>query len=134
MFWRHHRLEFSRVFTNVRVHCSSRAYEVKAALRGKKGIGLYTYEQSRNTPPIQYVAQIIGGSIIAGLGALLVCGQVRMRAEEIKRYGSSEFHMIGWIFSFSVVLLGIVLAHAGLIYFGRRLISGIRHHQRRFHG
>jgi hypothetical protein len=37
----------------------------------KQGIGLWTYEQGKNTTPFQYFAQIVVGTVVASLGIML---------------------------------------------------------------
>jgi hypothetical protein len=92
----------------------------KVALK-RRGIGLYTYEQVKNGTPFGYFAQIVVGTIVAATGALLVYHVVTVRSEEIQVYGSADPHFWGWLAGLAVILIGLFMAHAGLIYYGRRI-------------
>jgi hypothetical protein len=91
----------------------------------REGIGLYTYEQAKNTTPFQYFAQIVVGTIIAVLGGLLVYQEISVRGQEIRKYGFAETHIWGWVGSLAVVLIGMFMAHAGVIFYARRLTRKI---------
>lgn len=95
--------------------------QTKGASAGRQGIGLYSYEQSKNTSPFQYFAQIVGGTIIAALGGVLVHDKI----------SGAETNTWGWVGSLAIVVIGIFMAHAGLIFFFRRLSRLARH---AFHG
>jgi len=91
----------------------------------RKGIGLYTYEQARNTTPFQYFAQIVVGTIVALVGGLLIYHFIALRGEEIRKFGSAEAHVWNWITSLVVVVIGVFMAHAGVIFYARRIIKRI---------
>ena len=93
----------------------------KRAHSERKGIGLYTYEQEKNTTAFDYFGEIVVGLIIASLGGLLVYLCVIVRTEEIQKYGFAETHLWSWSGSLAVVLIGLFMAHAGLIFYGRRI-------------
>jgi len=101
----------------------------------RRGIGLYTYEQAKNTTPFQYFAQIVVGTIVAATGALLLYHVVTVRTDEIQVYGSAEAHIWGWLSGLAVVLIGLFMAHAGVIYHGRRIFhKTMRSGQKPRHG
>jgi len=91
----------------------------------RKGIGLYTYEQVKNTTAFQYFAQIVVGAIITALGAIVVWHQVVERGEEVRKYGSSEINLWGWAVGLGGVLIGLFMAHAGAIFWIRRLVKRV---------
>ena len=102
----------------------------------RKGIGLYTYEQAKNTTPFQYFGQIVVGTIIASLGGLLLYHTATVRSE---KYGSADTHIWGWVGSLVVVVIGLFMAHAGVIFYARRLArrlfdSAHKSHGRNRHG
>ncbi len=90
-------------------------------LEKREGVGLYTYEQVRGTTSFQYFAQIVVGTVFCGIGALLLYHQFELRSEEAKMFGTAEAHLWGWVASSAVVVIGIFMAHAGLIVYGRRI-------------
>jgi hypothetical protein len=91
----------------------------------RRGIGLYTYEQARNTTPFQYFAQIVVGIIFVLVGGLLVYHVPTLRREEIRKFGSAEAHVWDWITSLAVVAIGVFMAHAGVIFYARRMSKRI---------
>lgn len=90
--------------------------------RTYRGIGLYTAEQVRNTTPFQYFGGIVVGVVVCATGGLLLCRVVTIRQMEIRDYGVAQPHVGAWIGSVAVVLIGIFMAHAGVIYYARRLL------------
>jgi hypothetical protein len=77
----------------------------------KLGIGLYTYEQAKNTTPFQYFAQIVVGAAVVLTGAIVVYALLQSRTA----------HTWGLVASSILILMGIFMAHAGLIFWYRRL-------------
>ncbi len=77
----------------------------------KPGIGLYTPEQEKNTTPFQYFAQIVVGTIVAVSGVVLAYA----------KYQSPNPHTPGLIAYAALVVIGIFMAHAGIIFWYRRL-------------
>jgi hypothetical protein len=106
----------------------------------RKGVGLYTYEQVKNTSPFQYFAQIVVGMIVAATGGLFLYHEAVVRTEEVQRYGSAETHVWGWLGGLAIVMIGLFMAHAGLVFYGRRIVgafsrkpshsNGSKHHGR----
>jgi len=99
--------------------------ERRRLLRG--GIGLYTYAQERNTTPFQFAAQIVVGAIVFIVGLILFSSIWEIRVREISDYGSSTSHAGGFAASAAMLLIGIFMAHAGVIFYWKRFKS----HQRK---
>lgn len=87
----------------------------------REGVGLYTYEQVKGTTSFQYFAQIVVGAVFSGIGVMLLYHQFEVRREEARMFGTAEGHFWGWIASFALVAIGVFMAHAGLIVYGRRV-------------
>lgn len=102
-----------------------RSKHSKDGPRDRRGIGLYTYEQARNTTPFQYFAQIVVGTVFDVVGGLLVYRVMTLRRGEIRQFGSAEAHVWDWITSLAVVLVGIFMAHGGVIFYVRRISKRI---------
>jgi len=77
----------------------------------REGIGLYTYEQEKYVTPFQYFAHIVVGTIVASSGAMLGYAQ----------YQSRTPRTLGFIGSAALVVIGVFQAHAGAIFWYRRL-------------
>ena len=77
----------------------------------KPGIGLYTYEQAKNTTPFQYFAQFVVGT----LGALpgIMFGYAK--------YESPTRSTSALITAAGLTVIAIFRAHAGAIFWYRRL-------------
>jgi len=88
---------------------------------GREGVGLYTYEQVKGTTSFQYFAQIVVGAVFSGAGGMLLYRQFEVHRQEAKMFGTAEGHLWGWVASFALVAIGIFMAHAGLIVYGRRV-------------
>jgi len=91
----------------------------------QKGIGLYTYQQEKNTTPFQYFVQIVVGLVIFVLGGCLLYQTVTLRHEEISKYGSADAHVWEWLVSFGVLTIGVFLCHAGVIFYFGQACRGI---------
>jgi len=92
----------------------------------RKGIGLYSHEQAKNTTAFQYLAQIVVGTIIASLGGLLLFHRMTVSSEEmIRKYGSAQTSIWGWVGSLAVVVIGMFMAHAGVIFYARRIVKRV---------
>lgn len=83
----------------------------------RKGVGLYTYEQERNTTPFQLAAQIVVGAVLLITGLILFFAVWSVRAREISDYGTATSHLGGFAASAAIVLIGIFFAHAGVIFY-----------------
>jgi ABC-type Fe3+ transport system permease subunit len=86
-----------------------------------QGIGLYTREQEKNTTPFQYFGQVVGGGVVFLCGVLLLVAIFDHRSRETAQFGSPESHLYGFVVAGAVIALGIFMAHAGVIFWGRRV-------------
>jgi hypothetical protein len=77
----------------------------------KQGIGLYTYEQIKNTTPFQYFGQLVIGSLVALLGIAFAYAE----------YHSPTRSTGGLIAAAFLIVVGIFWAHTGAIFWYRRL-------------
>lgn len=89
----------------------------------KRGIGLYTYQQVRNTTRFQFVAQIVVGAILVFAGFLFVYAVREKRLQDLSTYGSAGSHWGGLCFGFGMMLYGVFLAHPGIIFCWRKFIA-----------
>lgn len=77
----------------------------------KQDIGLYTHEQEKYVTPFQYFAQIVVGTFIALMGGML----------GYAKYQSPIRITPGLLASVALIVIGIFQAHAGTIFWYRRL-------------
>jgi formate/nitrite transporter FocA (FNT family) len=77
----------------------------------KQGIGLYTYEQEKYTTPFQYFVHIVVGGFIASLG--IIFGIIQYQSAPQSMWSLAPFAM--------AILVGAFMAHAGVIFWYRRL-------------
>lgn len=106
-----------------------RRKETERANFGGRGIGLYSYQQEKNTTPFQYFGQLIIGLFCVGLGLLRILTIMAIRKQEIAVYGSAESHFWAWLTSIAILLVGLFWAHAGAIFYGRRITSKLIRHR-----
>jgi hypothetical protein len=92
--------------------------------KGKgKAIGLYTAEQEKNTTPFDYFASIIIGGVVLFCGALYLVIIFGLRHKETLQFGTAEPHLYGFVVAFAIIAVGIFMAHAGVIFWGRRFLT-----------
>ena len=87
------------------------------------GLGLYNHEQCQNTTAFQFYGQIVVGAIVSALGLFLVWGVWKTRLQEISEYGRADSHYGSFLFSFAVLVIGMFMAHPGVIYCWRKLTA-----------
>jgi undecaprenyl pyrophosphate phosphatase UppP len=83
----------------------------KTIRASQKGVGLYTYQQEKNTTPFQYLTQIVVGTIFALMGGLILFHQITANA----------WHVWGWVGGLAVIVMGVFMAHAGVIFYYRQM-------------
>jgi sterol desaturase/sphingolipid hydroxylase (fatty acid hydroxylase superfamily) len=96
---------------------------VKHTRTVRKGVGLYTYEQVKNTTAFAYFAQAFVGTVIAALGALILYHEMVTHRGEVRKYGSPEADVWAWIVGLVVLIIGLFMAHAGVIFWARRVYN-----------
>src|SRR5271155_5398118 len=82
-------------------------------------LGLYTYAQNRNTTPFQFAAGVVVGAVVFLVGLILLPSIWEIRAREISAYGSASSHLGGFTASAAMLLIGLFMAHAGVIFYWR---------------
>jgi len=100
--------------------------ERRRLLRG--GLGLYAYEQERNTTPFQVAAQVVVGAVVIFTGLILLSSIWQIRARERSIYGSAESHFGAFASAFVTMLVAVFMAHAGVIFYWKRFRSHQRKH------
>ena len=93
---------------------------------GRNGIGLYTYEQIKNVTAFQYFAQLLVGLFVSCMGAFLLYYVMSIRSDEIRKYGAPEGHFWGWLGGVSIIVSGLFTAHAGAIFYLRKITRYLR--------
>jgi len=93
----------------------------KRRQRRKQGIGLYTYEQAKNTTAFQYFAQMVIGAIVAAMGLLLLLCRIIVLQDEVRSHRPSGGHVWNWVCTIALIIVGVFMGHAGAIFYGRRV-------------
>jgi len=60
-------------------------------------------------------------------GVLVLIGIFGHRTQETIRFGKPEPHIAGFIVAAAILAWGIFAAHAGVIFWSRRLLAYLRH-------
>ena len=89
--------------------------------RNDEGIGLFSKEQERYTTRFQYFGQIVVGTIVLLCGVGILISVLTERSKEILRFGNPQPHFGGFISAGAFIVIGIGMAHAGVIFWSRRL-------------
>lgn len=103
-------------------HMSKRPI-LKPAPGKNRALGLFAYKRSDTTTPLQDAGAIVIGVVCAVLGIALIMAQMQARAGEIKSWGISETHWGGFLLGAGFLLTAFWFAHAGVIYWFRRLFK-----------
>ena len=86
----------------------------------KKGVGLYSYDQTKYARPFDYFGQIIVGVIIAALGVLILYFElVESKEQSLFRRCARLACVPGFVF----FVIGMFIAHAGVIYWTKRIVK-----------
>jgi hypothetical protein len=86
-----------------------------------QGIGLYTGEQEQYTTPFQYFAQIVVGAVVFLYGVFVLILIFDQRSREAIKFGRPEPHLYDFGVAGAIIVVGILMAHAGAIFWGRRV-------------
>lgn len=81
----------------------------------KRGLGLFSWQNDNQDNALTYTAGIIVGVIFLLIGSALVASEV---------YQVGNKHLTDWgviISGITCLLVGVFLAHAGVIYWWRRI-------------
>ena len=93
-------------------------------MKKHKGIGLYSYEQSKAMTPFLYFGVILVGGIFLFLGTFALWSMLEMRDAEP---GITAFAQ-----PVAMIILGLFFSHTGIIYYFRRTSRWLKYarHQR----
>ena len=90
-------------------------------MKRPRGVGLYSWRQVRYDNAITFTAGIIVGCWVALIGVGVAWYAFDLRRIEAEQFGQADPHFWIWLGAFGLLLLGIFWAHAGVIYWCRRL-------------
>ncbi|MFY9792231.1 MAG: hypothetical protein WAJ99_13675 [Candidatus Sulfotelmatobacter sp.] len=91
----------------------------------KRGMGYYSYRRVRNTTTAGRLgAMVIGGVWVAG-GLFVIARLLSVRMEEFRAWGSSDSHVVGFIFGICLLGIGAFAMHTGVIYYSRKLVRWV---------
>jgi hypothetical protein len=90
----------------------------------KRGIGIYSYNQIKNTRPIGRIGAMFVGGIYALVGVGIIVRLFTLRRAEVRVWGSPEPHWVGFVFGICLVCIGAFLAHVGVIYWRKLRLRG----------
>ena len=92
----------------------------------RSGIGVYSYRQTKYSTSFGLFVVIVVGCVFCLTGAARLATVLHAREMESLRFGSAEPHVWGFVYSISTIGFGVFLAHAGVIYWVRRLAAYLR--------
>ncbi len=90
--------------------------------KGRK-VGLFSDEQVRNENSLTYFGAVLVGLMLLLLALLRFVSWLDARRAETEAFGSADRHLLGLVPVVVIALVGILVAHAGLFYFGRRALE-----------
>jgi hypothetical protein len=92
----------------------------------RRGIGVYSYQQTKYSTPFGLFVVIVVGIVFCALGGARLATVLQARHTEFLALGSADPHVWGFVYSVSTIGFGVFLAHAGVIYWVRRLTAHMR--------
>jgi hypothetical protein len=110
---------FSKGFSRTGTIVNTR--HLRKIKREEGGIGLFSREQQKNTTPFQYSIQIAVGAVFIALGTMLFYQVGIVRTLEMRHYGSADIPVGMWLTASAFFVVGAFLAHAGVIFYLRRI-------------
>jgi len=87
--------------------------------RDKKHFGLWSLERVRNENAVTSTGAI--RFLVALVGVAIALNTVKTISDEHAQLGEATSHIGAWVNAVGAVLVGIFLAHGGVIYWWRRL-------------
>jgi hypothetical protein len=87
----------------------------------KDTFGLWAPQQTKSENAITFTGEIFGGVIIALCGAAIAYVNARTIIDERAQFGGASPHIGAWLMAIGLMLIGGFLAHAGVIYWCRRI-------------
>jgi hypothetical protein len=72
---------------------------------------------------VGYIGAIVVGAFYLIWGLSRLYSTILVRSAEAKAFGTPEPHVVAFIVASSMVVLGAFVAHAGLIYYWRKIRS-----------
>ena len=91
-----------------------------------RGIGVYSYEQTRYSTPFGLFVVVVIGFAFGLRGAVGLGMVLAAREMESLKFGRADPHVWGFVYSISTIICGVFLAHAGVIFWMRRLTAFLR--------
>src|SRR4029077_19963355 len=87
----------------------------------RRGIGIYSYDQIKNTKPIGRIGAMLVGLFYLLWGLSRLSEVVAIRRSESQVFGSAEPHVAAFIAAFALLAIGAFVGHVGVIYYSRKL-------------
>jgi hypothetical protein len=99
--------------------------EQKNVAPPRRGIGIYSYDQIKNTKPVGRIGAMVVGFLYAVWGLARLHDAIAFRRAEARAFGSAEPHLGAFIVAFALLLVGVFVAHVGVIYYWRKIYNWI---------
>jgi len=96
-----------------------------------EGIGLFSRKQEKNTTPFDYFAQVVVGTVVLVCGVLYLVIIFDHRSRETIQFGRPEPHLYGFLVAGAFIVVGIFMAHAGVIFWSRRARTHLKKRRQR---
>jgi amino acid transporter len=100
-------------------------------MKRPRGLGLYTWRQVKYSTAFSLTATIIVGAVVALLGVGGAVQQISEYRAEQQQFGQASLNVGPCLAAAGFIAVGVFFAHAGVIYWCRRLFRRKRHPGRR---
>jgi hypothetical protein len=71
---------------------------------------------------VTFSAGIVVGTVVCLLGVMSTLYLIQQRKVERLTFGNSDLHPFGWLIVVCIFAAGVFYAHAGMIYWWRRIL------------
>jgi hypothetical protein len=97
----------------------------------RPGIGIYSFDQIKNTKPVGRIGGILVGLFYSAWGLARLNDVVAFRRAETRAFGSADPHIGAFILAFALLAIGAFVGHVGAIYYWRKIYAWLSRRSRR---
>jgi hypothetical protein len=87
----------------------------------RQGIGIYSYDQIKNTKPVGRIGALLVSLFYLAWGLSRLSDAIALRRAEAQAFGSAEPHVGAFILAFVLLVIGAFVGHVPVIHYVRKL-------------
>lgn len=91
----------------------------------RRGIGIYSYNQIKNTTLVGHIGALVVGLFYCAWGLARLSITIETRRAEVRAFGSADPHVAAFIGACGLLAIGAFVGHVGVIYYSRKISAWI---------